>query len=493
MVGSKGRTAILIVILCILAGVRWPAGSHAGSGNTGYPIGGDPSAGTPRASAGWAGGGTYFYLRRAPAAQAPVVGQVHQGEALLILAAGAGDEVDGNRWWYRVRDGALSGYLSSSAVAAIDPLPVPWVAVATEDGDPSVGGMQAYRTPSVGGPVAANYRLGTRFTVLGATSGDALESSTNRWYRVAQGSLPPLYLYASYLKFARLGTTPVPAPQLTATAAVAMDRASGRILYRIDATRRLRPASTVKLMTALVALIRRGPTARMTVPDGVYTVTADVGGSAMGLAPGEVLSLHDLLYGMLLPSGNDAAYTIAQNIGGSQQEFVTLMNVQAARLGLRDTHFTNASGLDEVGEHTSARDLAVLARYVLHKEPLVAHIVRTSAYTIPAAASHPAFELGTRNELLGVYAGADGVKTGTTGGAGQNLVASASRGQRRVLVVLLGATDRYADATALLDYAFASLPTPRPRHGHAEVPGQPATSDPPTVASMGRRSRNILY
>ena len=275
-----------------------------------------------------------------------------------------------------VRDGARTGYVSSSAVAAIDPLPAPWIAIATNDGDPSVGGVQAYRAPSLGGPMAASYRLGSRFTVLGAVAGDAVESSTSRWYRVVQGSLSPLYLYAAYLKFTRLGASVVPAPQITATAAVAMDRASGRILYRLDATRRLRPASTVKLMTALVALSRSKPETRMIVPDDVYTVTADVGGSAMGLAPGEVLSLHDLLYGMLLPSGNDAAYAIAQNIGGSQRGFAAMMNAQAARLGLRDTHFTNSTGLDEVGEHTSAQDLARLTRYVLRKDSLVARIVR---------------------------------------------------------------------------------------------------------------------
>lgn len=472
--GSRGRASIVVAVLCLLTGRLAPAGSWAGPGT----VHTDPHLRAPHATAAWAGGGTYFNLRRAPTTGAPIVGQVHPGDALLILAARGGDAMDGNRWWYRVRDGAHSGYLSSGAVAAIDPLPVPWTAIATNDGDPSLGDVQAYRAASVGGPAAASFRLGTRFTVLGAVAGEAVESSTGLWYRVAQGFLPPLYLYAAYLKFAGLGATAVPVPQLTARAAVAMDRASGRILYRLDAARRLRPASTIKLMTALVALSRRKPDARIIVPDDVYTVTADVGGSAMGLAPGEVLSLRDLLYGMLLPSGNDAAYTIAQNIGGSQRGFVALMNAEGSRLGLRDTHFTNASGLDEVGERTSARDLAVLARYVLHREPLVARIVRTGAYTIPASASHPAFGLGTRNELLGVYAGADGVKTGTTGEAGQNLVASATRGQRRVLVVVLGATDRYADATALLDYAFAVLPVPRPRRSTATAPGQPGPPRP---------------
>lgn len=477
VVGRRGRASILLAILCLLGGLLVPARSRAGPGSAKYRIpsrwSADPPPGAPHAIAGWAGGGAYFNLRRAPAAHAPSVGQVRPGDALLIVAARGGDEVDGNRWWYRVHDGARTGYISSSAVAAIDPLPVPWIAIATNDGDPSVGGVQAYRAPSLGEPMAASYRLGSRFTVLAAVAGDAVESSTSRWYRVAQGSLPPLYLYAAYLKFARLGVSVVPPPQITATAAVAMDRASGRILYRLEATRRLRPASTVKLMTALVALSRGKPEMRMIVPDDVYTVTADVGGSAMGLAPGEVLSLHDLLYGMLLPSGNDAAYTIAQNIGGSQRRFAALMNAQAAQLGLRDTHFTNSTGLDEVGEHTSAQDLARLSRYVLRKEVLVARIVHTSAFTIPASTTHPAFYLGTRNELLGVYAGADGVKTGTTDGAGQNLVASASRNRRRVLVVVLGATDRYADATALLDYAFAVLPVPRPRGSPATAPGQP--------------------
>jgi len=208
-------------------------------------------------------------------------------------------------------------------------------------------------------------------------------------------------------------------------------------------------------MTALVALKRLALSARLRAPDDVLSVTTDVGGSSMGLQPGETLPLSDLLYGMLLPSGNDAAYTIAQGIAGSQARFAALMNATAAQLGLRDTHYTNPTGLDEAREYTSAIDLARLARYTLRHAPFIATIVRTQAYTIDAGPGHPAFALHSLDQLLGSYPGADGVKTGTTAQAGQNLVAAATRQGHQVIAVVLDATDRYADATALLDHAFA--------------------------------------
>lgn len=408
----------------------------------------------PTALTGWDGGGTFYHLRSAPTTAAGVIATVRRGERVEILSGVSGEPLDGNRWWYRVRDGASEGYLSSSAILTLETGGRAWTAIVTNDGDLSTVAALAYRAPAQGDQVAARFGLGAHLTVLATASGEALDGANGSWYRVQEGALMPLFLYSRYLKFAHWGTTRLPAPLLTAASAIAIDEKTGRLLFALDAHRKRRPASTVKMMTALVALQHRSPYTTMRVPAGVATVTTDVGGSAMGIAPGQAFAMRDLLYGLLLPSGNDAAFTIAQSIGGSQARFVHLMNVEAAVLHLRDTHFTNAVGLDDPGEHTSAENLARLARYMLSHEPLFARIVRTRSYTVHASSDHPEIALQNLNRLLGAYPGADGVKTGTTPDAGENLVAAATRFHRRVIVVVLGASDRYADASALLDYAF---------------------------------------
>ncbi len=407
------------------------------------------------ATARWSGPGSFYYIRAAPAAAAHIVGRVTQGTSLQILAGTRGADVGGNPWWYRVYVGGVTGYVSSNAVEATGATSQPWTAIATSDGDPTVTSVTARRAPRLTAPVAALYPLDARFTVLGQSDGDAAQGNDGVWYRIAQGPLPPVYIYSPYLKFAGWGGVAPAEPLLTAPSAVAIDAQSGRILYWRAGAARRRPASTVKIMTALVALGRLSPSARLRAPDDVLSVTTDVGGSSMGLQPGEVLPLSDLLYGLLLPSGNDAAYTIAQGVAGSQARFADLMNATAAQLGLRDTHYTNATGLDEAREYTSAIDLARLARYTLRHAPFIATIVRTQAYTINIGPGHPAFALHSLDQLLGSYPGADGVKTGTTAQAGQNLVAAATRQGHQVIAVVLDATDRYADATALLDHAFA--------------------------------------
>jgi serine-type D-Ala-D-Ala carboxypeptidase (penicillin-binding protein 5/6) len=216
------------------------------------------------------------------------------------------------------------------------------------------------------------------------------------------------------------------------------------------------PASLVKMMTAAVALDHLRPNAVITVPAGALSVGAAVGGTAMGLLPGERLSLRDLLYGLLLPSGNDAAYTIARTVAGSQQAFAALMNAKATALGLVGTHFVQSYGFDEADQYSTAWDLMRLARYDLRHYALFDRIVATTYHYIGPGRTHPDFALHNQNRLLGVYPGAFGVKTGTTPAAGQNLVAAVRRKGHRIIVVVLGSSDRYADATALLNYAVAS-------------------------------------
>jgi serine-type D-Ala-D-Ala carboxypeptidase (penicillin-binding protein 5/6) len=237
---------------------------------------------------------------------------------------------------------------------------------------------------------------------------------------------------------------------LSARTAVVIDYASNRIMYANGANRQLPPASTTKMMTALLTMEEGGLSATVTVSP----LAAGVGGTSMNLAAGQTLTVLELLYGLLLPSGNDAAMALAQRDSPDPQAFVNRMNRKAAAIGLTDTHFVNPHGLDDAGHVSSAYDLAELARYALQHQQLFDDIVATQKHTIPAEPGHPEFDLQNLNQLLGTYPGADGVKTGTTEAAGQVLVGSVSRDGHRVLAVVMGSTDRYADSRLLLDHAF---------------------------------------
>ena len=231
-------------------------------------------------------------------------------------------------------------------------------------------------------------------------------------------------------------------PQIRAQAALALDLDSDKVLYARRINEPLPPASTAKLMTALVTVRRADLTARVTVSP----LAAQTSGSRMGLVSGETLTVSDLLYGLLLPSGNDAAVALAEHVAGSQDAFVSLMNETAAELQLKGTHFTNPHGLDDPAQTSSAADLAFLAKAAL-AHPLLAKIVALPKAQVAGR------NLANTNELLGTYRGADGVKTGTTDAAGECLVASVTRDGHRLLVVILGSTDRYADVRTVLNFA----------------------------------------
>ncbi len=233
------------------------------------------------------------------------------------------------------------------------------------------------------------------------------------------------------------------APTVQARAALMQDVASRTILWQQAEDTPLPMASVTKLMTVLVALETLSPDTIITVPQA-----AIVGNASMGLHAGQKISVRALLYGALLPSGNDAAMTLALAAAGSEQAFVARMNARATQWGLTQTHFANPHGLDAPAHHASARDLAALAQRAL-QQPLIAHIVRTPAIQIEG------FALTNTNQLLGQYQGAYGVKTGTTDAAGQVLIAAARRpGQGDVLTVVLNSPDRYAETTTLLDFYF---------------------------------------
>jgi D-alanyl-D-alanine carboxypeptidase (penicillin-binding protein 5/6) len=230
---------------------------------------------------------------------------------------------------------------------------------------------------------------------------------------------------------------------------------SGRVLFEKNARQRLAMASTTKIMTALLTLQRT----RLT---DTVTIVADdlVGESTMGLWEGETHTVQDLLYGLMLPSGNDAAMALARHVGGGLTEpegmgpvarFIALMNRTAQQMGLADTHFANPHGFDDTEHYSSPYDLASLTWYAFH-DPEFNKVVGTQFYDAP---NH---SLKNTNEMLSRYEGADGVKTGWTGEAGLCLVSSATRGDRRMIAVVLNALRWWDDSTALLDYGFAQPP-----------------------------------
>jgi D-alanyl-D-alanine carboxypeptidase len=238
---------------------------------------------------------------------------------------------------------------------------------------------------------------------------------------------------------------PQPAPG--ARSAIVIDASTGAVLYERNSHTPLHPASLTKMTTALTA-IERAPLDRIVRVTHPIEVTPVL----IGLEPGDELPLEQALYGLLLNSGNDAALAIAESVGdGSIDRFVGWMNELATKLGLKDTHFVNPHGLDADGHLSSAYDLAIIGR-ALMQQPVLAKIV-ASAHHDYEGKVHWGFT--TRNPLLGVYDGVDGIKTGFDDLAGLCLVATAERDGHRAIAVVMNSNQYGADAASLLDYAFA--------------------------------------
>lgn len=240
-------------------------------------------------------------------------------------------------------------------------------------------------------------------------------------------------------------------PQVSAKSVIVVEYPSGRILFENNSHARLAPASTTKIMTAIMALDYGKLDEQVVVAqrDMIY-------GSKMGLKTGETQTVRDLLYGLLLPSGNDAAMTLGRYMatkagkGTTMAAFAGMMNKKVAALGLKDSHFVNPHGLDAKGHYSSAYDLASMTWYAMHNE-LFNQIVKQENYDAPG------HKLKNLNKMLTRYVGAEGVKTGYTGRAGLCLVASATRDGKRVISVVLNDPKLYDDSAALLDYGFARL------------------------------------
>ncbi|MDA8345765.1 MAG: D-alanyl-D-alanine carboxypeptidase [Thermaerobacter sp.] len=241
------------------------------------------------------------------------------------------------------------------------------------------------------------------------------------------------------------------APRLSSQAGILIDAKSGRVLYAKSAYIRRSPASTTKLLTAIVA-VREGDLRK---EFDVSRAAASVSGSSAHLRAGDRYTLRELLEGMLLRSGNDAAHAVAESVGGTMPKFAVRMNETAVRIGARQTHFVNPHGLTAAHHYTSASDLATIARTAL-RNPEIRRIVASQELTLTPV-GREGRPIRNTNSLLGEYLGADGAKTGTTSAAGKCLVASATRGEVHLIAVVLKGGDRYGDARQLLDYGFSEV------------------------------------
>lgn len=242
--------------------------------------------------------------------------------------------------------------------------------------------------------------------------------------------------------------------EVSADSAILIDGKSGTVLYEKNAEQ-IRPmASTTKIMTALIAIESGNLDRTVRIPKDAMGIE----GSSVYLCEGEELTLRQLLYALLLSSANDAAVAIAIDIGGSVENFASLMNQRAIALGLSDTHFDNPHGLDSDAHYTTAKDLATLAAYAMSL-PEFRNIVSTYKQTIPMNNGENTRLTVNHNKLLRSYKGAVGVKTGFTKKSGRCLVSAAERDGTLLIAVTLSALNDWSDHTSMLDYGFERYET----------------------------------
>lgn len=239
-------------------------------------------------------------------------------------------------------------------------------------------------------------------------------------------------------------------PIINSRIGVIYDRKSGRVIWGKNDNKRSAMASTTKIMTCIIVLENSNLNDEIIVSSRA----AGTGGSRLGLKKGDKITIHDLLYGLMLRSGNDAAVALAEHVGGDKEGFAKLMNNKAKELGLKDTHFVTPHGLDDPEHYTTAYELAQITDYALKNEKF-AKIVNTKDYTISINGYSKG--LTNTNELLGYLQGVNGVKTGFTNNAGRCLVTSTNRDNFEIITVVLGADTkkiRTADSIKLIEYAY---------------------------------------
>lgn len=273
-----------------------------------------------------------------------------------------------------------------------------------------------------------------------------------RWPLILWRPLEVL-LAALAVAFSVGAAAPQPPPAIDAAAAIVVDTRTGRVLFARNEHQRLPPASTTKIMTALLA-------AEALPLDALVAISAraanERGGAAIGLERGQWWTVDDLLRAMLLHSANDAAVALAEAAAGSVEAFASRMNAKARTLGARDTHFVTPNGRYHPQHLTSAYDLAWMAQAAL-ANPVLARMVVLRTWQLTRPNTPPRVIINT-NRLLWQFTGADGVKTGWIAESGRCLVGSATRNGRRLIVVLLSAPNLFTDAARLLEYGFTQVP-----------------------------------
>lgn len=238
-------------------------------------------------------------------------------------------------------------------------------------------------------------------------------------------------------------------PEVSATSILITDLDSGIVMYEKNPHQRLKPASLTKIMTSLVALDYYNTDSVLSVKNGQNAT-----GSTVKLKKGDKLNASDLLFALLVPSGNDAAITLAENYPGGYQAFIDRMNSKATEMGLQNTHFVNVSGVESPNHYTSAYDISIIAQSALQR-PLFASIVSTQKVTIKSLKGN-FYPLETTNILLG-EPGIFGVKTGWTPEAGECLVILVEKDDHKVLISLLNSSDRFGEAQKLYDWVFTNF------------------------------------
>ncbi len=243
-----------------------------------------------------------------------------------------------------------------------------------------------------------------------------------------------------------LGVSP---PELTAHGVFVMDLDSGLILYDKNPHLRLKPASLTKIMTSMVALDYFQEDDILKVKNGQNSI-----GNTAKLLKGDQLNASDMLYALLVPSGNDAAVTLAENYPGGYIAFLKRMNEKVTELGLKDTHFVNVSGIESPNHYTSAYDIAMISRSALTRLSF-SNIVSTKSITLNSLKGHK-YPLASTNILLG-RPDVLGVKTGWTPEAGECLVILVERDNHKVLISLLNSTDRFGEGKRLIDWTYKNF------------------------------------
>lgn len=245
-------------------------------------------------------------------------------------------------------------------------------------------------------------------------------------------------------------------PGTAAEAACMIDADTGKILYQVNPTKWVHPASTTKIVTLLTALDQGKD--KLDQPLQISWNAANTEPSSLGIAPSDKISIREALKGMMVVSGNDAAVAVAETLGGSVSGYAAMMNNEAVKMGATHSHFVNPNGLTAAHHHTTAVDMARMAAYGMKNYPEFRSIVGMKSYNVKYLDGRtPKYVTTTNHFLTSGYAGANGVKTGFTNAAGVCLVASATRNGHTLVVALFNDDDRWEDAPAILDYGFRRI------------------------------------